>query len=228
MPQVNIFRWRAGSGWLVLSGGGSWQSGDVLDIEARMLGCTLSQGPIAYIWAAGDIEAADHHMDALRDLGARTGYLVDILTESDDVLFQRLSEAGVIILGGGVQQQVLRDALVGVALRGLEEAFDRGATIYAVGESAAVLGAFVGTDNLTADGFHWLAGAIIMAGYTAEQADHLRTRVHKHPDSYGLGLGEGAALALGPRGEVETWGNRAITVSLGQQYGPGDESYGAR
>jgi hypothetical protein len=28
----------------------------------------------------------------------------------------------------------------------------------------------------------------------------------------------GAALAFGPSGELEVWGNRAITVSLGQSY----------
>jgi hypothetical protein len=72
-------------------------------------------------------------MDALRELGARTGYLVDILTEDDNTLARQLSEAGVIILGDGPRRDVLRDALAGTALRSIEEAFDRGATLYAVG-----------------------------------------------------------------------------------------------
>jgi hypothetical protein len=221
MPQANIFRWRAGNGWLVLSGGGAWQSEDVLSVEASMLGHTVSQGPVAYVWAAGDIEVADRHMEALRDLGARTGYLVDILAEEDNVLFRQLSEAGVIILGDGPRREVLRESLVGVALRGIEEAFNRGATIYAVGASAAVLGIHAVEGDELVTGFNWLAHSIMLPGYTGEQAERLRSWVQQHPESYGLGLSEGAALALGPCGEVEVWGNAAITVSLGQRYNPG-------
>ncbi|MBN1681438.1 MAG: hypothetical protein JW966_14245 [Anaerolineae bacterium] len=226
MPQVNVFRWRTGSGWLVLSGGGTWASDDVVSIESKVLSYTLSQGPVAYIWAAGDIEAADRHMDALRDLGARTGFLIDIVTEDDDTLFEQLSEAGVIILGDGPHQETLRDALLGVVLRSMEQAFDRGATLYAVGRSAAVMGAQLATGSQALTGCDWLADAIILPQYTTGQADTLRDqvyhygRVHRNAGGYGLGLGEGAALALGPRGEVEAWGSRAITISLGQGYGP--------
>jgi hypothetical protein len=218
MPQAHIFRWQAGIGWLVMSGGGPLESDDNLSIEAAMLGHTVSQGPIAYIWAASDIENADRHMDVLRDMGARTGYLIDILTEEDDVLFRHVSEAGIIILGDGPRQEILREALVGSALRGIEEAFSRGATLYAVGESAALIGAYAAGSNTLVPGFGWLAHAVILPGYTPDQADRLRSQVQQVPNGYGLGLGQGAALALGPVGEVEVWGNKAITISLGQSY----------
>jgi len=219
MPQVNIFQWRDGAGWIVLSGGGLWESEDNLNIQARLLGRTVSQGPIVYIWAASDIETADHHMDVLRDLGARTGYLVDILTEQEDVLLQQLSEAGIIILGDGPNSETLHEALVGVGLRGIEEAFRQGATLFAIGQSAMMMGAYQVQANQLLPGFNWLANAILMPDYHAEQADGLRELVHQIPNSYGLGMGQGAALALGPYGEVEVWGNAAITVSLsyGQQ-----------
>jgi cyanophycinase-like exopeptidase len=220
MPQLNIFRWQAGKGWIVLSGGGSCESEGNLDIETKLLSRTVSQGPLAYIWAASDVETADHHMDCLRELGARTGYLIDILTEQDDILFQQLSEAGVIILGGGPRGAVLREALPGVVLRGLQEAFRRGATIYAAGSSSMAFGSHFVDGDESFQGVGWLAQAIILPGYTPEHADLLRDWVQQHPDSYGLGLGEGAALALGPRGEVEIWGNPAVTVSLGQHYQP--------
>ncbi len=218
MPQVNIFRWRAGNGWLVLSGGGAPESEDVISIDAKMLSHTVSQGPIAYIWAASDLEAADRHMDLLRDLGARTGYLVDIVGEEDDTLFRELNQAGMIILGDGPRQQVLREGLVGVAQRGIEDAFRRGATLYAVGQSAATLGAYTVEGNQYIEGFGWLSHALIMSHYTPEYADHLRAWVQGVEDGYGLGLSQGAALALGPRGEVEVWGNAQITVSLGQSF----------
>lgn len=218
MPQSSIFRWQAGIGWLVISGGGPLESEDNESIEAAMLGHTVSQGPLAYIWAASDLESADRHMDLLRDLGARTGYLTDILTEEDDALFSQLNEAGVIILGDGPRQEVLRDALVGAALRGIQEALNLGATLYAVGASAALIGAHVPDGETLVPGFSWLADSVIVPGYTPEQAERLHGCVQQIPNGYGLGLAEGAALALGPLGEVEIWGNHAITVSLGQGY----------
>jgi len=218
MPQSHIFRWRDGSGWLVLSGGGPRESDDVLNIEVAMLGRTLSLGPIAYIWAAGDVDDADEHMDVLRDLGARTGYPVDILAEDDEALTREIGEAGVIILGDGPQSGLLRDALPGVTLSAIEDAFSRGTTVYAIGASAALFGAYSLFQGELAAGFDWLVQAIIMPDYDPEQADTLRAWVQRHPEGYGLGLGRGAALALGPHGEIELWGNAAITVSLGQRY----------
>lgn len=218
MPQQNIFEWYAGSGWLVLSGGGSSESDDVSSINARMLGHTLSQGPIVYLWAAGDLERADREMEALRDLGARTGYLIDVLTEQDDEVLNALSEAGVIILGDGPRVEVLGDALGGVVLTGMRAAFSRGATIYAVGDSAGLLGAHALLHGGAISGVAWLRDAAILAGYDGSESDLLRTQVQRTRARYGLGLGRGAALAFGPGGEIEVWGNRAITVFLGEQY----------
>ncbi len=221
MPQQNIFRWRNGRGWIVLSGGGSTELDAVSHIAARVLGRTVSQGPLAYIWAAGDIEAADRDMDALRDLGARTGYLVDILTEDDTSLRTQLQQAGVIILGDGPDTLRLRHALPGVVLESIESAFERGATIYGIGQSATILGAYGIESAQIVQGLEWLTQAVIMAHYTPEQADLLREWIHESNATYGLGLGQGAALAFGPRGDVEVWGNQAITVTLGEQYHPG-------
>lgn len=221
MPQANIFRWRSGRGWMVLSGGGAWDSEDITTIEAQLLLRTLSQGPIVYLWAAGDIETADAHMDSLRDLGARTGYLADILTEEDDVLFKQISEAGVIILGDGPNQTLLGEALSGVVLRGIDEAMSQGATVYAVGASAALLGMYQVADGELAAGLDWLKQAIIVPGFHPDDSESLRQWVFAYPEGYGLGLGDGAALALGPEGEVEVWGSAQITVLLGSKYQPG-------
>ena len=217
MPQANIFRWQAGLGWLVLSGGGPLESEDNVSIEAAVLNHTVSQGPVAYIWAASDLESADHHMDLLRDLGARTGYLVDIVTEEDTAIFKLLSEAGVIILGDGPRQETLRDALAGAALRGIEEAFNLGATLYAVGQSAALAGAYISEGDVLIPGFSWLAAFRHPARLHNRPGGTTARCVQQVENGYGLGIGQGAALAFGPLGEVEVWGNKAITVSLGQE-----------
>jgi hypothetical protein len=220
VPQANVFQWRTGIGWLVVTGGGALDSEDNLSIVAAVLSRTVSQGPLAYVWAASDVESADRHMDLLRDLGARTGYLVDVLTEEDDELFRQLNEAGIIILGDGPRQEIVRDALVGAAMRGIEESFSRGATLCAVGASAGLIGAYAAEGDTLVPGFGWLTNSIILPEYTPDQAERLRSAVLHVADGYGygVGLGAGAALAFGPRGEVEAWGNKAITVSLGQRY----------
>lgn len=218
MPQLNVFRWQAGRGWIVLSGGGSPDSDDVQTVEAHLLARTVSPGPIAYVWAASDADSADRHMDSLRDLGARTGYLVDILSETDEEVFARISEAGVIIIGDGPHQSALYDALSGAVLEGVRAAFTRGATIYAVGLSAGLFGAHrLGGQDL-APGIHWLEHALVVSGYTPDMANGLHQIVRQTPHCFGLGIGHGAALALGPLGEVEVWGSAAITVALGKEY----------
>lgn len=221
MPHVNIFRWRSGNGWIVLGGGGDWLNPDVQAVEAAMLTRTLSQGPLAYVWAAGDLESADRHMEALRDLGARTGYLVDVVNEDEEAVYQQLSEAGVIILGDGPRTRALREALSGVTLGALEEAFFQGATVYAAGSGAGLLGAALVEQGTLVDGFGWLSSAVILPGYTPDQAADLRAWIRDVPEGYGLGLGPGAGLALGPQGEIEVLGNGAVTVSLSQHFDPG-------
>ena len=65
MPRANMIRWRDGAGWLVLSGGGDIQSAETGEIEAEALARVAAGDPMAYIWAAGDVETADKHLEAL-------------------------------------------------------------------------------------------------------------------------------------------------------------------
>ena len=120
MLQNNIFRWRIGRGLIVVPGGGDPNSEDNLSITANLLSHTLSQGPIA---TSGPPATSSRPTCTWTccDLGARTGYLVDILTEEDDALARQLNEAGVIILGEGPSGERLQEALVGVALQAIED-----------------------------------------------------------------------------------------------------------
>lgn len=212
MPQVNVIRWRDGAGWLVLSGGGEHGA----DVEAQALARIGPGEPIAYIWAAGDVESADNHLTVLDDLGAPTGYLVDVLTEDDETIKRQLSEAGMIILGDGPNPDRLRSALVGAALEGLSAAFAHGGVILGIGSGAAVLGSFLDSAK-DAPGLGWVSGAIIAPHYDqAEAPARLRDLLQQHPEAYGLGIGPESALALGADGRIEAWGERQITITLGR------------
>jgi cyanophycinase-like exopeptidase len=215
VPQASVFRWRDGAGWIVLSGGdatGDFKGSAAGDIEGRALEHASAGKPLAYIWAAGDVETADRHLAALEELGAPTGYLIDVLTEDDDTIRSEIEDAGVIVLGDGPDANKLRGGLLGAAIEAIGEAHTRGAVILGIGQGAAVLGALLDDQK----GLGWLENGIIMPNYGATEApDRLREMLRKHPESVGLGLNAGSALAFGPDGQVESWGERQITITLG-------------
>ncbi len=211
MPQANVIRWRDGAGWLVLSGGGDFESAEVGEIEAEALARVPAGDPVAYIWAATDVETADKHLTALEDLGAPTGFLVDVLTEDDATLREQLAVVGMVIIEDGPNVTELRSGLLGAALEGINAAYERGAVILGVGQGAAILGSVL--DNQ--QGLEWVEGAVIVPHYDGEdESARMRELLTAHPQSYGLGIGTGSALALGPNGEVLAWGKQQVTVAL--------------
>ncbi|MBX3061947.1 MAG: hypothetical protein KF726_03170 [Anaerolineae bacterium] len=223
MPQANVIRWRDGGGWIVLTGGGDFRTTredeGTNEIEAQALGLASAGKPMAYIFAASDIETADEHLALLEDLGAPSGYLVDALSEDDDTLRTQLEDAGLIILADGKQADQLRGGLLGAAIAGIEAAFQEGAVILAEGAGAQVLGGVYGAKP----GLGWIEGAAVVPYFDTEAGkQRLRDLLIAHPESYALGIGTGSALALGPNGEVQAWGKRQITVTLGSKFTPGE------
>jgi hypothetical protein len=213
MPSV--LRWRDGLGWIILAGGGDIRSTETGEVEATALGRTKPGDPIAYIWAAGDVETADTHLDLLEDLGGPTGYLVDVLTEDDDTLRKQVSIAGLIIIGDGPNIKGLRSGLLGAAQEAMITAYEQGALIMGIGNGAAVLGSLVENQP----GLAWVEKAIIVPAYDTEDGPpKLRDQLLRHPESYGLGLRSGSAVALGPDGKIEAWGTSQPTIMLGSSF----------
>lgn len=222
MHQSSIFQWREALGWLVLSGGGDYLKGETEAIDARMLTRGAADGPLVYINAADpDLEAAEQYLTYLDDLGGRSGYIIDIISEDDVTLKTKLGEAGVIIIGDGPDRSRLFNSLHGAAIEGIEQAFEQGALIMGIGIGATVFGEWVlslDSDN-TADGFSWLTRAAIIGGTPSpEEKLKLKALLHSNPIAYGLGIWAGSALTLGPAGNVELWGNQQISISLGKAY----------
>jgi hypothetical protein len=223
MPQVNVIRWRDGEGWIILAGGGDPESEEMLDITAQALGRIRYGEPVAYVFAAGDIDAADEHLVTLDDLGAPTGYLVDVITEDDETIKRQITEAGMVVIGDGPEVETLRSAMLGAAQEALNTAHERGAVILGIGAGAAVLGAVIEGGKKA---LNVVELAVIVPHYDGDdEATRLRAILDVHPESYGIGIGTGSALALGPTGEVGAWGLQRITITLGrnatQDTGPG-------
>lgn len=217
MAQNNVLRWQDGRGWLILSGGGEAQS----DVRAEALGRAAADGGVAYVTLGGQSTLGEKALADMEDLGAPPGYLVDVLTEDDQTVQSSLAEAGIVVIENGADVDELRSSLIGAAIDGIRTAFQNGAVVLAEGNAAVVFGAWVllGSDELTS-GFEWLENGLIIPGITSISESAVAQDVLvRQPAAIAIGIGEGSALALGPDGEVETWGRRQVTIALGKEYG---------
>jgi len=218
MPTQKIFRWRDGRGWLVFAGGADSAG----TIRGQTLGKAAADGAVACVALSRDPAAPDHLLDDMEDLGAPSGYLVDVESEDDATLRDRLGEAGVIVItSDAYAADGVRSILTGAALDGIAAAYANGAVVLLEGPVAAAFGAFLLWTSAEGDpqlgaGFGWLADVLVLPLLSPDEISGLLTA---QPDAFALQLGVGSALALGPDGEVELWGRRQnIIVTIGPSY----------
>jgi hypothetical protein len=157
----------------------------------------------------------------MEDLGAPSGYLVDVLTEDDTVIHSKLAEASMIVIGGDASVTNIRSVLLGAAIAGIQQAFENGAVVLAEGPGAMVFGAWVlQDDGQINSGFGWLRGSLIVPGIASvSESPVTRIVMAAQPSAIAVGIGAGSALALGPDGAVETWGEQQVSIALGPTFG---------
>lgn len=214
MAFNNVLRWCDGRGWLVFSGAVGSDA-----IRAAALGRASADGGLALV-CMGSPERCEQALDDLEDLGAPSGFLVDVLSEADDTIRERLSEAGIIVVIGVDDALAVRSALLGAASDGIMAAFANGALILLEGWAAAAAGAWLVTaEGESLAGLSWLQAATVIPG-AASVSDYppARSALISHPESVAVSIGGGSALVLGPDGEVEIWGQRQVSIVLGSDY----------
>lgn len=213
MPQTSVLRWLDGRGWLVLSGGHDTGS----EIRAQAIGRISADGGAAYITLGSASTFGEQALADMDDLGAPTGYLVDVLSEDDDTLRQKLAEASLVVIEEGATPGELRSALLGAANEGILRAYENGAVILAEGSAAGVFGMWLMLESQKIlSGLGWLENSFIMPGVkSVSDSQTGQAALKAYPEAVSLGIGFGSALVLGPDGEVETWGNKQIIVTLG-------------
>jgi len=225
MTQAGPLRWRTGNGWLVLVGGGRWNTTDAID--RRAIEAMTDEAPIAFVPAAGcPPDYGESFLAHYARLGAPAGYVVPIhdqASANDPANVRRLTHAGLVYFGGGDTRQLL-DAMAGTqALDAVAAAYAAGAVIVGMSAGAAALAAWgVSSDPGVGllRGWGWLPNAIVAPHYAPARADALHAALREHPQLLGLGIPEDVALALGPNAEVFTWGHGQITVTLGSKFDP--------
>ncbi|MFP4346170.1 MAG: Type 1 glutamine amidotransferase-like domain-containing protein [Anaerolineales bacterium] len=227
MPQGGPLRWADGTGWLVLSGGGSIARGETDVVDAHILSIANLDRPMVVLLSEGQQAEAEAVVDHYVALGGPVGegfILADMSPEDleDPDFLSLIAEAGILYLGGANPLFLARRLQKTAALRAIVKGFAtlQGLLIVGAGGGAAALGAWV-TDpaepTVQAPGLNFLQSAIVTAHFTStEDADALRTLLHEHPGFIGLGVPDGTALALGPEGEVVTWGAGEVTAVVHQ------------
>jgi hypothetical protein len=216
MARNNVLQWRDGRGWLVLSGGYVPES----DVRAQAIGHIDADGGVAYISFGSNAESTEILMNDLQDLGAPAGYFVDVLSEDDDTIRSKIGEASLIVVEPGASSADMRSALMGAAVEGMQTAFENGAVILLEGKSASIFGAWMLLETgEIRQGIGWLSQMFVLPGVTeVAQSEMGKEALKEEASALAVGIGEGSALALGPDGEVEPWGERQVTIALGRSF----------
>ena len=204
-------RWLESYGWLVLSGSADPHS----EIRALALSRCNASGAVAYISLAEDY--GDALMDDLAELGAPSGYLVDLEDQDNNEIHERLSGAGMIVIEAGDDIHRLKRLMTQTVLHAMKGALQDGALVLFEGLAATLAGSWY----LNPSGEVARALKIVEEVYVAVDVNSfLATETaqlvfQKRPDAVGIAIDRGAALVLGPDGHIETWGDKQITFSLG-------------
>ncbi|KXK50506.1 MAG: hypothetical protein IT298_15940 [Chloroflexi bacterium] len=213
MTEPVALEWISGDGWLVLAEPDDDPSGALRASALHKLGVNRGFAFLGLNETTGDAEMAD-----MEDLGAPTGYLINVVTEDDDTIISNLRDVGLIMLDPSADPRRMLDALIGATSLAMRDAYLRGAVIYAEGPCASLFGAcWRSAGGGLHEGLGWITDAQLLFGIGDQAALRAAARptFETRPRTVALGVPSGSALALGPSGQIEVWGPRPISVTLG-------------
>jgi len=211
MSVSDVLKWADGRGWLILSGGNDSLS----EIRAMALGRTNVDGSIVYIGL--DEDDGEDVLDDMSELGAPTGYLVNIMTEDDNTIKERIAESSLIVIPDEYHPKQLKSALAGAGIGAIRSAYERGAVILAEGGAMTLFGKLFSdqNENLLA-GFGFVEDTLLISGVeTLAESDIAVSALNSSAINFALGIGVGSALVLGSTNIVETWGKKQVSIALG-------------
>ncbi len=211
----NTLQYLSGRGWLVLSGGNT----DGSPIRAKALTRAREYGITAYISSADD--GGDSLLDDMEDLGARSGYFIDPEYDDPEDIIEEMKTASVIVIEVGSSLDNLYRMLRGATIEGIRQAYERGGIVLVEGLATNLFGRWVLSDEgEIVEGLNWVQNAFIEAQSTgAEDSRAVQTVLNEIAEAVAINVASGSALALGPDGAVEVWGEEQnVTISLGRKY----------
>ncbi len=219
MGQKGPLRWRGGHGWLVLCGGE-----DAEEVHRMALARSAPEGLVVVVMAAADDpERARRYERQYRAWGSPPCRVLTLRARKDafeTAHVRLLLDARLILIADGDVRCLLETFFDTPALQAMLTAYHSGAVVLGIGAGAEAMGTWALRSSWeeTLGAWGWLPGAFVVSHYTPEAARALQAALHRHPFAYGIGLAEGAALALGPDDRIERWGDGEITVIFGARW----------
>ncbi len=212
MTEHSVLKWLDEPGWLILSGGVDPLS----DLRAQAISRIVSEGGIAYI--ALDDDDLDDLIDDMGELGAPTGFIINVMTEDDQTIRAMLEHAAMVFLPGIYDLTDLHSSLLGAAIEGILAAYQDGAVIFAEGQAVSLFGSsFRSAEGVLLQGFGWVEDTLILPGVSSiAESNTAQIALAEQQARIVIGLEEESALVLGPQGHIERWGDGNITVALGE------------
>ena len=210
MREALPISWLESKGWLVLSGSADSRG----EMRAQALSRASVDGAMAYISLADD--GGDALMDDLAELGAPTGYLVDLADSDNNAIYERLHTAGMIVIEPGSSLRQLKRLMSQTVVYALKEALNHGALILFEGMAATLAGEYLPqADGSMIKGLRFVSNAYVAPDVSSVLETEAARKIRlAQPDAVLIAIESGAALALGPEGHIETWGEPQITFSL--------------
>lgn len=144
--------------------------------------------------------------------------IVNPIDLGDESLRQLWLNAGIVLLAGGTGafwHELIAERLFRIRP---QEILAEGAVLFAFGPAAGVMGAWMldSKDQHIDQGLGWIIGAVVIAtNHDPAEIAAIRNHLEDREGVFALGLPDGAMLALGPRGEVEVWSEKAPVLLLG-------------
>ena len=223
MPQQGPLNWLDGNGWLIVSGGGDVLRGDIAHIDTRLLSLINLDRPMVVLLEGGARQDADDVLDYYTALGGPIGEAFALNTLTREHFFSAdfltlLEEAGTLYICGDNPLPLLQYLYKTPAMERIQRGFTtlQALTIMVTGGNAATIGKWAigpAPDYLQAIGLDFLKNTVVEPYFTrTEDAVVLRNINQLGPGILGLGIPERTALAFGPQGQVETWGQQPVTV----------------
>jgi hypothetical protein len=223
MPQQGPLHWLDGEGWLVLVGGGNWRLGETDAIDAQILTLTNLDRPMVVLISEGSPALADDILEHYTLLGGPGGQAFSLATMTRDqlqteVFISLLQEAGILYLGGENPLPLVNNLHGTLAMRTIVEGYStlQGLSLVGVGAGAAALGRWVFPPRppyQPAMGLGFLINAVAAPHFTTtEEVPILRALPQINGALLGLGIPDATALALGPEGQLEMWGEGQVTA----------------
>ncbi|QPC80793.1 hypothetical protein G4Y79_13855 [Phototrophicus methaneseepsis] len=214
MASNAALQWKSGRGWLIFSGGNTYGS----PIRAEALARLKPSGHVAYISFAPD--EGDTLMDDMEDLGAPSGYLVEVEGRTDDEVINDLKDASLVVLESSDDLEPMLEGLSQAVINGLEEAFQNGAVILIEGLGINLFGRWIMTDGgELIDGLNWVENGFLEPNEGGAEASYaIQAVVNDIPQSIAVSISPGSALALGFGGILQVLGQAHVTITVGSAY----------